>query len=63
MKIGQNIRRIRREKGMTQWQLSNAVGVTSGKIILIERGSVVCSADLLRKIATTLEVPEQALKQ
>lgn len=63
MKVGQNIRRIRRKKGMTQWQLSLAIGVTTGKVILIERGSVECSAVLLCEIAAALGVPESALRQ
>lgn len=63
MKVGQNIRRIRRKKGITQWQLSQMIGVTPGKVILIERGSVECSVALLRDIAAALGVPETALRQ
>lgn len=61
MTIGQNIRRIRREKGITQWQLSSAIDVTPGTILLIERGSRGCTADMVRDIAKALGVPEDRL--
>ena len=53
--VGNNIRRIRQERGLTQWQLSRAVGVTPGKILLVERGEK-CSRELLESIADALGV-------
>lgn len=52
---GKKIRRIRQEMGLTQWQLSRAVGVTPGKILLVERGEK-CSPELLSAIADALGV-------
>lgn len=53
---GKNIRRVRQEKGVTQWQLSQAVGVTTGKLLLIERGEQECPPELLKAIANALKV-------
>lgn len=61
MTIGQSIRRIRREKGITQWQLSSAIGVTPGTILLIERGGRECTKEMIADIAKALGVPEQRL--
>ena len=57
---GQTIRRIRQERGLTQWQLSQAVGVTPGKILLVERGEK-CTPELLSAIADVLGVDVKKL--
>ena len=56
MTIGQNVRRIRREKGVTQWQLSSAIGVTPGTVLLIERGVRECTPEMVEGIAKALGV-------
>lgn len=59
---GQKIRRIRQETGMTQWQLSRAVGITPGAMLMIERGERDCSSEMIASIAEALGVPESSLK-
>ena len=39
MDFGENLRRIRQEKGLTQLQLAKMVGVTQPNIAQYERGS------------------------
>lgn len=58
---GQNIRRIRQEKGITQWQLSQAVGISPGAMLMIERGDRDCLPEMLSKMAKALNVPESVL--
>lgn len=54
-RIGQEIRRVRQERGLTQWQLSTMVGITPGRMLLIERGEC-CPSDLMNAIAEALGV-------
>lgn len=54
-RVGQEIRRIRQKRGLTQWQLSTMVGITPGRMLLIERGEG-CSNDLMTAIAEVLGV-------
>lgn len=63
MTIGQNIRRIRREKGITQWQLSSAIDVSPATILLIERGVRDCDREMVKQIAKALGVPEHRLHE
>lgn len=58
---GQNVRNLRQKRGMTQWQLSRAVGVTPGKILLIERGDKDCPSELVKAIAQALNVDESEI--
>ncbi len=53
--IGENIRRKREEKGLTQKQLADKVGVTFGAISQIESGTTGKKFDTLRKICINLE--------
>lgn len=62
MKTGQRIRLIRRSRGITQWQLSQAVGVQPGTILLIERGACECPEVLLERIADALGVSVNEIK-
>lgn len=63
MTHGRNLRRIRQEKGWTQWQLSRAVGVSPGRILLIERGDIPLTPELLTAIAKVLGVSEDTLRR
>lgn len=54
-RIGMEIRRVRQERGLTQWQLSVMLGITPGRMLLIERGEG-CSNDLMMAIAEALGV-------
>lgn len=60
---GRNLRKLRQEKGMTQWELSKAVGVTPGRILLIERGDVVPGDDLVAALAEALGVSKDELEK
>lgn len=61
MNIGENIRRIRVERGMTQAELANAVGVTQAMICSVERGTKACAMQLGAEIARALDCPVMAL--
>jgi transcriptional regulator with XRE-family HTH domain len=55
--LGDRIRRLRRERQLTQLDLSRQVGVTNGQISTIERGLSAPSIGTLRRIADALAVP------
>ena len=59
--IGKNIRRIRQEKGISQWQLSQSIGLRPGTIMLIEHGTTKPSKQVVKAIAKALEVPESEI--
>lgn len=61
MNIGENIRRIREDKGVSQTELSERVHVTSSMICQIERGTKSVSMQLGQEIAGVLGVPVMAL--
>lgn len=52
--IGRSISELRREKGITQEQLSSLSGVTSTNISKIEKGKYNVSVDLLQKLLLAL---------
>ena len=54
MSIGENIKRIRLERGLTQKQLAEIVGVTSPMITQIERGTRHATMELGKEIADAL---------
>ncbi len=56
MQIGEKIRDLRKEKGMTLRDLAEKVNITSGYISQIERDQIDPSFSVLRRIASTLEV-------
>lgn len=53
--LGENIKRIRTERHMTQTALAEKVGVTAPMINQIEWGAKGMSIDTLTKIATALD--------
>lgn len=55
-RIGFNILRERREKGLTQEALADAVGMSRARLSAIERGSTTLTLEKLMKIAEALEV-------
>lgn len=63
MSIGQNVRRLRQAKGVTQWQLSQAVGISPGRMLLIERGDKDVSKELLVAFAKALGVSVEAINK
>lgn len=60
-KIGQNIRRIRGRKGITQEQLALDAGLNRAYVGYIERGERNPSTDTLVKIARALKVSPKDL--
>lgn len=55
------IREWRNERGLTQLELANKVGVTPGTIYGWEHGKYEPKARQLRALATALEVPMEAI--
>ncbi len=61
IRLGENIRRIRKEAGYTQEQLAEALGVTAGAVHKWERGKAVPELELLVDIAEFFETSVDAL--
>lgn len=55
------LRKIRKEKGVAQYELSSRTKVTPPLISLIENNHVIPSDDLKRKLAKGLGVPVREL--
>ena len=62
MATGDNIRRHRKAKGLTQAQLADAVGLTEGAIRHYESGIRAVKPELLEEIAKALVISVGALK-
>lgn len=61
--VGQNIRRLRLERGLTQEALAFDVGVAARHLGRIERGSISSTIGVLSRIAQVLECPLTRLVQ
>lgn len=55
--FGQNLRRIRTEKGLSQRELSSLSGVDNAEISRMENGQVNVSLNTVAQLADALEVP------
>jgi transcriptional regulator with XRE-family HTH domain len=55
-RLGDNIRRIRQEKGMSQGDISRALDMDRGYISRVEKGIKNPTIDTLSKIANALKV-------
>lgn len=55
MNVGENIRRIRKEKGLTQEQLAQMVSVKPPMLCQVERGTKTISLQLAANVADALE--------
>ena len=62
MSVGENIRRYRKSRGMTQAQLAEAVGLTEGAMRHYESGIRAVRPEVLESIAEALGVSVNALK-
>lgn len=51
------VRELRRDRGMSQAELAEAVGVTRQTVIALEKGNYVPSLILAMNIAETLDTP------
>lgn len=56
VKFGSNLRKLRLEKGFTQEQLANELGVEVSQISRIERGQINTSIAMLYDISKVLEI-------
>lgn len=56
MSIGENIRRIRKEKGMTQKELGEKLGISQAAIGQFENDNSNLKIDTIKKIAVALDV-------
>ncbi len=55
MNIGENIRNLRKAKGLSQKQLANLIGVTQPMVAQMERGTKAASLQLGVEIAKVLD--------
>ncbi|PIH05214.1 helix-turn-helix domain-containing protein [Clostridium combesii] len=61
MNIGENIRRIRKSKGLTMKQLGEKINMSEQAISQYERNLRTPNTKLLFKIANVLEIPPESL--
>jgi len=61
MQVGPKIRRIRKEKGMTQTELGKAIDVSQRNISDLESGKTRPRAEIVNRIAEVLEVASEEL--
>ena len=61
MTIGQNIRAIRKKRGLTQGRLGQLCGMTGGAISSYENGVTVPKRRVVERIAQALDVPADKL--
>ncbi len=54
MSVGENIKRLRTEKGLTQTELAEKSGITGAMLCQIERGTKNPSLQVAREIAVIL---------
>lgn len=63
MTVGQNIRALRKKKGLTQAQLGKLCGITGPMLSGYERGETLPKKKALESIAKALEVPASRLTE
>lgn len=61
--VGKNIRIERQKKGLSQENLSEAIGMSSGNLGKIERGEITSNIEIIRRIAQVLAIPISRLIQ
>lgn len=59
--LSENLRELRKEKGLSQIELGSLAGVSNKYISEIERGDAFPSADILNQLADALKVPPTEL--
>ena len=57
LKLGERVRKIREERGLSQAKLASMVSISASCITRLERGENMVSVFTLRDIAQALEVP------
>ncbi|SDQ18684.1 helix-turn-helix domain-containing protein [Flagellimonas zhangzhouensis] len=61
VKFGQNLRRLRKQKGYTQEELANELDIEISQISRIERGVINTSVSLVKSIVDCLQVKANEL--
>ena len=61
VEIGQNVKRVREQSGLTQESLGELIGLGEKHISSIERGAVGVSLPTLKRLCTLLAVPADAI--
>jgi len=61
VEFGQRLRRLRKEKNMTQKQLAERVGLKNSVISFYETGERLPSPEVIKKLAATLQVSSDYL--
>ena len=61
MNIGEAIKFLRSKRDISQVQLADKIEITQGFLSLIEKGEREPGFELIKKIASTLHVPEQLI--
>lgn len=61
--IGENVRRLRVEKGLTQTELAQRIGVSFVHVNRLEMGKAAPSAEVLFALADVLGVQADSLRQ
>ena len=61
VEIGQNVKRVREQSGLTQESLGELIGLGEKHISSIERGAVGVSLATLKRLCTLLAVPADAI--
>ncbi len=61
--IGANVRRLRKERGLTQEQLAEKVGISAVFMNRIEQGHSSPSSEVLFSLADVLSVTADSLRQ
>ena len=55
--LGKKIKRLRKEKGLTQEQLAEKIGVSRAYMGYVEQGRNTASLEVLEKVSKVLKVP------
>ena len=55
--LGRNVKRYRKQKGLSQEKLAEIIDVSVKHLSMIESGSAFLSADLLQYLSETLDIP------
>lgn len=61
VRLGKNLKRIRTEKGMSQGDISKALGVSRGFVSNIENGKTNPTLSTISKLAKALKVSTDSL--
>ncbi len=62
MTVGENIKKLRKEKGLTQKALADKLGCSQANLAQYETGKRIPKAETRRRIAKALDVEESLLK-